>query len=76
MGVEKGACILIKFKQLNVANLEYGDFVVWTEKETVIEIDFTFHESKILKIEHFFLYSVLPEIVGKWFTRKNVAGEH
>ena len=30
----------------------------------------------IFKIEHFFpLYSVLTEIVGKWFTRKNVAGE-
>ncbi len=64
--------------QLNVVNCEYGDFVVWTEKETIIEriqIDRNFHASNLIEIEHFFLYSVLPEVVGKWITRKNVAGE-
>ncbi len=59
-------------------NCEYGDFVVWTEKETIIEriqIDRNFHASNLIEIEHFFLYSVLPEVDGKCITRKNVAGE-
>lgn len=64
--------------QLNVANFQYGDFVVWTENGIAIErikLDRDFYENCIDNIEHFFVYSVLPEIVGKWYTRQNIANE-
>lgn len=29
--------------------------------------------NKLADVKHFFIYGVLPEIVGKWYTRKPVA---
>ena len=62
--------------QLNVCNLEYGDFVVWTENGLTLERitrDQAFYENAAHKVEHFFIYGVLPEIIGKWYTRKPIA---
>ena len=59
-----------------VCRVPYCDFAVWTEKELVVEgitIDSDFHQSMVDAVEHFFVYGVLPKIVGKWYTRKPVA---
>ena len=62
--------------QLEVCKLSYCDFVVWTEKEFVVEriaTDKQFFNSVIDTVQQFFVYGILPEIVGKWYTRKPVA---
>lgn len=64
--------------QLNVCNVLYGDFVVWTESGIAIERiipDRDFFEDAADKVEHFFVYGILPEIIGKWYTRKQVADD-
>ena len=56
--------------------MKYGDFVVWTEEEMAmkrITIDREFYKSAADRVERFFTYGALPEIVGKWYTRKRVA---
>ena len=62
--------------QLEVCKLSYCDFVVWTEKDVVVEriaADNQFFSNVIDSVQHFFVYGILPEIVGKWYTRKPVA---
>ena len=63
--------------QLNVcSDVKYTDFVVWTEGGLAMEritTDKEFYESAADRVEHFFIYGVLPEIIGKWYTRKHVA---
>lgn len=62
--------------QLNVCNVDYGDFVVWTECGIAVERiarDRVFYEEAAQKVEHVFVYGVLPEVIGKWYTRKPVA---
>ena len=49
---------------------------MWTNKRTVTERiyeDKDFFDSKIDNVRHFFIYGILPEIVGKWYTRIPVA---
>jgi len=61
---------------LNVCDVKYGDFVVWTENGIAterIEIDREFYETEAEKVEHVFIYGILPEIIGKWYTRKHIA---
>ena len=62
--------------QLAVCKLSYCDFVVWTENDIVVErimFDDAFYEEVMEDIRHFFIYGMLPEIIGKWFTRRPVA---
>jgi len=64
--------------QLEVCKLSYCDFVVWTaaEKDFVVEriaADKQFFNSAIDTVQQFFVYGILPKIVGKWYTRKPVA---
>ena len=64
--------------QLNVCNLSSGDFVLWTENGLAMERilrDPTFYAELIGRVEHFFIYGILPEIVGKCYTRKPIANE-
>ena len=65
--------------QLNVcSDVKYKYFVVWTEGEMAMEritIDREFYKSVADRVELFFTYGVLPEIVGKWYTRKYVANK-
>ncbi len=49
---------------------------MWTEQDVVIEritTDLDYLNSFIEKIEQFFKYGMLPEIIGKWYTRKPIA---
>lgn len=62
--------------QINVCNVEFGDFVVWTKDGIAVERiakDSSFYESTVNNIEHVFKYGILPEIVGKWSTRTPVS---
>ena len=62
--------------QLHVCRLQYADFVVWTETGIIIERicqDTAFWEGLIGDVQHFFKYGILPEIIGKWYSRKPIA---
>lgn len=62
--------------QLHVCKRSYCDFVVWSEMEVIqerIEVDGDFFKSFEPDVQHFFTYSILPEIIGKWYTRAPVA---
>ena len=64
--------------QMLVCSLSYAEFVVWTEKDLFSERifkDSSFVASHIPKVKQFFIYGVLPEIIGKWYTRIPVADE-
>lgn len=62
--------------QLHVCRLSYGDFVVWSKDGILVERilkDNDFFDSHMGAVKHFFIYGILPEIVGKWYSRKPVA---
>ena len=55
--------------QMEVCNVQYTDFVVWTEKEVLMERisrDKGFFETQMPNVNHFFVYGILPELIGKW----------
>ena len=59
--------------QLNICEVEYGDFVVWTENGIYIErisVQKEFFIETVTKIENFYKYSILPELLGKWYTKQ------
>ena len=61
--------------QLNICEVEYGDFVVWTEKGIYVErifIQKEFFIQAVQKIENLYKYSILPELLGKWYTKQPV----
>ena len=58
--------------QLLLCEVGYCDFVVWAESELVhlrIKPDFEFMDETISKATAFFKQVILPELLGKWFTR-------
>ncbi len=62
--------------QMSVCDVNYGDFLVWTKKEYAVERikrDNDFLHSKISAAKHIFTYGILPELIGKCYTRKLVA---
>ena len=62
--------------QMQVCDVTYGDFVVWTETEYTVERirrNEDFLDTNISAVKNFFMYGVLPEIIGKFYTRKPVA---
>ena len=63
--------------QLHVSKRLYCDFVVWSENDGLIvewiDKDDAFFHSIVDDVQYFFTYGVLPEIVGKWYTRIPVA---
>ena len=64
--------------QLNVCQMPYADFVVWTKNGMCferIEREVQFLEIHAETIRHFFIYAILPEIVGKWYTRQPIADD-
>jgi hypothetical protein len=64
--------------QLHVCKVNYGHFVVWTENTIAverIEPDYPFFNDILQSVKHLYIYGILPEIVGKWYTRKPIANE-
>ena len=58
--------------QLICTDLTYIDFVVWTKKGLFIERIFPdkmFWEEKVPKAKEFFVRGILPEIIGRWYSR-------
>ena len=50
----------------------FGDFIVWHENEPVVEripIDEAFLTDTMKKATSFFTNGMLPEILGKWYTK-------
>ncbi len=59
--------------QMKLCKVQYGDFVVWGKTELVIlriNLDEDFISEAMRKAALFFKYGVLPELIGKWYTRK------
>jgi hypothetical protein len=65
--------------QMNICKQPYCDFVVWNGKQDPIIRrvwrDVKFFNTSMVKVEHFIKYGMLPELVGKWLTRKVHADE-
>lgn len=67
--------------QMHVCRVDYCDFVVWSEGDGVsierVPKDEAFFQNIIGDLKHLFIYGVLPELVGKWYTRRPIANsEH
>ncbi|XP_035689579.1 uncharacterized protein LOC118424879 [Branchiostoma floridae] len=63
--------------QMFICDVEYCDFVVWTKKGVFIERilpNAEFWDSATLKSKEFFDKAILPEIVGKWFSKTESSG--
>lgn len=61
--------------QMAVCRVAYGDFVVWTEQDFAIEriqFDNEFFNTHKDAVKHFYIYGVLPELIGKFYTRKPI----
>ena len=59
----------------NCKCVSYGDFAVWIKDDTVVDLVFKddhFIETKLEDVKHIFIYRILPEIVGKWYSRKPI----
>ena len=63
--------------QMYVCKRDYCDFVVWSEKEGIlidrVAVNHEFFYDIVNDLEHFFKYGILPEIVGKWYTRQPIS---
>ena len=62
--------------QMAVCKVKYCDFVVWNEKGFILEriaYDKELYETHVNSVKHLFIYGILPEIVGKFYTRKPVS---
>ena len=58
--------------QLFCTQRSYCDFVVWTEKEVRIERiypDNAFWLEHVQRVKHFFTVGILPELIGKFYSR-------
>ena len=58
--------------QMRLCEMDYGDFVIWRESELVvlrIRMDSAFVKEAMGKATEFFKYGVLPELLGRWYTR-------
>ena len=59
--------------QIFVTGRRFCDFVVWTQKELHIErltLDESLLESALPTAKKFFNICILPELLGKWYTRQ------
>ena len=64
--------------QLHVCMVSYCDFVVWTMRDLLIQrvrIDEIFFASKVEHLQAFYTNGILPEVIGKWYSRRPVANE-
>ena len=64
--------------QMHVCAVDHADFVVWTEKDIFVERinkDASFVPDKLDTVKYFFIYGVLPELIGKWYTRIPISND-
>ena len=58
--------------QLNVCDVPYGDFIVWTEAVVFLEQILPKSKFFIKTVANVEKYFVLPELLGKWYTEQPV----
>ena len=60
---------IIKFRHKSSCGANFGDFIVWSEKELFIERVYLdkFISDAMNKATAFVKVAVLPELVGKWY---------
>lgn len=59
---------------MKMCQAQYCDFVVWKESDMFVQrvsIDMEFIDNAIENVKPFIKLAVLPELVGKWFTKQN-----
>ena len=64
--------IILVQAQIFICDVDYCDFVVWTQKYIHVERilpDYLFWENTLAKATKLFKVAILPELVGRWFTR-------
>ena len=62
--------------QIKLCSVEYCDFVVWREEELFVQRilpDTDLIMDAISKCEQFIKLAVLPEMLGKWYTKKSTS---
>ena len=63
--------------QIKLTGAHYCDFVIWSPTKFVvlhINPDIQFISQAIDKVTNFFKLGILPELVGKWFTKSPYYG--
>ena len=59
--------------QMKICHVEYADFVLWREEDMFVQriaIDKEFIDDAINKTVPFIKLAILPELVGRWFTKQ------
>jgi len=62
--------------QIHALNVKYADFVVWTQKDIFVERifpDALFWSECLQKANVFFKKCILPELIGKFYSRPAIA---
>ena len=55
------------------SHLNRSSFLLRSLKKNGQNISKHFFEGAVDTAQHFFVYGILPEIIGKWYTRKLIA---
>ena len=62
--------------QMKLCQVQHCDFVAWREGDDIfhqrIYLDLNFIDSVIQSVVPFIKFAILPELVGKWFTKQSV----
>ncbi|XP_065894857.1 uncharacterized protein [Dysidea avara] len=61
--------------QMKLCHMQHCDFVAWREGEIfhqMVELDSDFIDSAIHDVEPFIKLAILPELVGKWFSKQPI----
>ena len=61
--------------QMQLRHIEYGEFVVWRGGDIHYErilFDSDFMDDALEEVEMFVKLAILPELIGKWFTKQPV----
>ena len=64
--------------QMKFCNAEYCDFVVWNKKSWIIERIYAnsdFINNAIAKTVDFIKLGILPELVGRWYTKQSLQSD-
>ncbi len=61
--------------QMHMCDVQFCDFVVWTSHGIHIErikAATDFFQATVDKVSQFYKYGVLPELIGKWYSKKPI----
>ena len=64
--------------QMKIYHVEYADFVLWREEDIFVQrivMDTEFIDDAINKTGAFIKLAILPELVGRWFTKQRTTDD-